>query len=202
MSQHHILGVILAGGSGARFGGDKARALLADRPLIAHAAARAAPQVDRLMVNAREPFATLSFATLKDDRPGEGPLAGVLAALAHAEANAFTHVMSFACDTPFFPADAVARLARALNEGGDYAVARRGGDTHRVFALWPLACRARLADGFAGGVRSLRAVERVLTPVFVVFPTVGNGPGGDEFFNINTTDDLKAAEIWLSHQSH
>jgi len=197
MFTHRILGVILAGGSSVRFGGDKARAPLAGRPLIAHVAVRAAPQVDRLFVNAGEPIDGVSCELLPDRDPGEGPLAGILAALAYAEANGFTHVMSFACDTPFLPTDAVSRLARALGGGGDYAVARRGGDIHRVFALWPASCRARLTEGFANGIRSLRQVERVLDPVFADFPTVGNGPDGDEFFNINTQSDLKIARSWL-----
>ena len=197
MSPHRILGAILAGGSSARFGGDKARAPLAGRPLIAHVAARAAPQVDWLLINARKPFDGVGYDVLPDADAGEGPLAGILAALAYAGAHGFEQVASFACDTPFLPDDVVSRLSRALSGGGDYAVARRGEDIHRVFALWPTDCRARLADGFANGIRSLRQVEHVLNPVFADFPTVGNGPDGDDFFNINTQSELKIAQEWF-----
>jgi len=200
MSFFRILGVILAGGASRRFGADKSSALLAGRPLLEWVAERARPQVEVLLLNANdEKFGeeSANVERLADNAPGEGPLAGILAALAQADRRGFSHVASFACDTPFFPHDTVARLAEALRSSkADYAVASCGATAHRIFALWPHACRAHLESAFAEGVRSMRKVEHWLEPTWADFAPEG-GHGGDPFFNINTRADLEAAERWL-----
>lgn len=194
-----VLGVILAGGASRRFGAHKTAALLGGRALLERVVERARPQVDSLMVNANDAvLATGGIQWLADAAPGEGPIAGILAALSEAKKRGFARVASFACDTPFFPTDTVARLAARLgSSNADYSLARCNGNAHRIFALWPIACRMRLEDAFASGARSMREIETSLTPAFADFPH-GDGPGGDPFFNINTPEDLEAAERWLS----
>ena len=62
-------GVVLAGGRSARMGFDKALAPLAGRPLVAHVAARFAPQVDALFLNANGDaarFGSLGCAIVAD----------------------------------------------------------------------------------------------------------------------------------------
>jgi molybdopterin-guanine dinucleotide biosynthesis protein A len=195
-----VLGVVLAGGASRRFGADKRAALLADRPLLEWVAERAGPQVDTLLVNANDADVggTIpQIARLADDAPGEGPLPGILAALAEAERRMFSHVASFACDTPFFPEDTVAQLSQALwSSRADFSAARCGSRIHHIFALWPVACRVPLEAAFAGGLRGLRDIQDRLTPAWADFPAMG-GPKGDPFFNINTRADLETAEIWL-----
>jgi molybdopterin-guanine dinucleotide biosynthesis protein A len=195
------LGVILAGGASRRFGTDKSAALLRRRPLLEWVAERAKPQVNILLLNANNPEIAkgiYDIERLADDAPGEGPLAGILAALAEAERRGFAHVASFACDTPFFPRDTVARLATALESStADYAVASCGATAHRIFALWPVSCRAQLEHAFADGTRGLRDLEHWLDPTWADFAPEG-GPDGDPFFNINTRDDLETAERWLA----
>jgi molybdopterin-guanine dinucleotide biosynthesis protein A len=184
-----------------RFGSDKCAALLRKKPLLEWVIERARPQVEALLVNtnrAKIPGSLSDFESISDHAPGEGPLAGILAALSEAERRGFTHVASFACDTPFFPLDAVARLRNALRANrGEFATASCGANAHRIFALWPVTCRARLYEGFTSGARSMRKVEHWLTPAWAEFPAVG-GPEGDPFFNVNTPFDLAAAERWLS----
>jgi molybdopterin-guanine dinucleotide biosynthesis protein A len=201
MQKKQILGVILAGGVGSRFGTDKSAALLGGKPLMAWIVARARPQVAALLVNANSEITAASgIERLADNLPGEGPLAGILAALEHAASRGFTHVASFACDTPFFPHDTVARLSAALYEvPARYAVARCGETVHRIFALWPVSDLQTLKTAFEGGARSMRSIENWLTAGPVDFPA-GGGPEGDPFFNINTLEDLAAAESWMSGQ--
>ena len=199
MSKKQILGVILAGGGSRRFGVDKSVALLAGKPLLQWVVERARPQVDAVVVNANSDIAPPSaIDRIADDWPGEGPLAGILAALRHAGAHDFSHVASFACDTPFFPRNTVARLVEGLyKKQADYAVAHCGEKIHRIFALWPASCRSMLETAFAANARSMSSIENWLTPARADFPPEG-GPDGDPFFNINTRDDLATAERWLS----
>ncbi|HEY3777384.1 MAG TPA: molybdenum cofactor guanylyltransferase [Rhizomicrobium sp.] len=204
MTPSRILGAILAGGASRRFGADKSAALLGGRTLLERVVERAGPQVDTLLLNTND--AALGeqvpgIEQLADNAPGEGPIAGILAALLQAERRGFTHVASFACDTPFFPRDAVSRLAEALQSSkSDYAVARCAGTIHRIFALWPATCRLRLEQAFASGARSMRDIETWLAPDWADFAPEG-GPEGDPFFNINTPDDLAKAECWLADAS-
>jgi molybdopterin-guanine dinucleotide biosynthesis protein A len=201
MTEKRILGVSLAGGASRRFGSDKSKALLGGRPMLEWVVARARPQVGVLLLNANDPDTGKGIENLKrisDSGPGEGPLAGILAGLTEAQQRGFTHLASFACDTPFFPPDTVARLASALQSStADYAVASCGATAHRIFAIWPVNCHTQLAHAFANGTRSMRDIEHWLEPTWADFPKNGS-PDGDPFFNINTPEDLETAERWMS----
>jgi molybdopterin-guanine dinucleotide biosynthesis protein A len=201
MQEKKILGVILAGGASRRFGADKCAALLGGKPLLEWAIERARPQVGLLLLNANSEIRCApEIERLSDHLPGEGPLAGILAALKKGEACNFTHVASFACDTPFFPSDIVEHLSQTLHKSpADYVVARCEGTLHRIFALWPISCRPNLEAAFAAGARSMQSVENRLMPTCADFLATG-GPRGDPFFNINTPEHLATAEHWLSGQ--
>lgn len=195
-----IFGAVLAGGRSRRMGGtDKALIELARRPLIAHAVERLAPQVGAIAINANGDgarFAGLGLPIFADTITGHaGPLAGVLAAMRFARRTdeAHTHVATAATDTPFFPADLVARLATAAGTPDTIAMATSDGNRHPVFALWPLA----LADDLQGWLASTDTLKVMafvrrhrLAPVAFA-PRAG---GADPFFNINTPDDLARAD--------
>jgi molybdopterin-guanine dinucleotide biosynthesis protein A len=179
-----IAGVILAGGRGRRMGGaDKALIPLRGRPLIAHAIARLSPQVTALAISANgDParFAAFGLPVLADADP-RGPLSGVLAGLGWAAGH--DALVTVAVDTPFFPADLVARLAAA----GAPAMAASRGDLHPTFALWPLTAAPALQAFLASGAHPrVTDFARSLHAATVAFDD------GD-FSNINTPDDLSAA---------
>ncbi|WP_448502669.1 molybdenum cofactor guanylyltransferase [Sphingomonas sp.] len=141
-----ILGAILAGGASTRFGSDKALALLDGRPLIEHAIAAIAPQLDSIVVCGREWPGQVSLA----DRPAgrQGPLAGLSAALLYASEHGFDAVLSAPCDTPDAPRDLLDRLSPPSS----FVV-----DTP-VIGLWSVASLPVLdALLAADGSRSMRA---------------------------------------------
>lgn len=104
-----VLGAVLAGGRSQRFGSDKAAALYAGRTLIQHAIAAIRPQVDAVVVCGRQ----MDGETCLPDRPAPdlGPLGGLCAALAYAQAQGYDAVLSVGCDTPVLPPDLACRLA-------------------------------------------------------------------------------------------
>src|SRR5262245_49607248 len=118
-----ITGVILAGGQSRRMGG-VAKGLLAlgGRPVLANVIERLAPQVGRMVINANgdpERFAGFGLPVVADtmaDYPG--PLAGVLAGMRWAQANApaARWIATAAGDAPLLPTDLVARCLAALRE--------------------------------------------------------------------------------------
>ena len=193
-------GLLLAGGLGRRMGGGlKGMALLDGRPLLAHAAARAGPQVACLAVNANAPtaaFAELGLPVLPDPVTGfVGPLAGVLAGMLWAREAGYGWVASFPCDAPFFPATLVHDLA-VEGDGADIVTATSGGRRHPVFALWATRLAGDLHHALAG--EGLRKVDRWTARhrmADVEFPV---SPAGDPFFNINTPEELAAAEARLA----
>lgn len=191
------LGLILAGGASRRFGSDKALAELDGRPLIAHVVARAAPQVDTLVLNASSDPAGTKLTLVPDRMPGEGPLGGLLAGLSWAKAHGFGYVATVSCDTPFFPADIVTRFHHALSEGADCAMARCGDQLHGTFVLVRTSSLDRIEEAFAAGLRSPKALGRILRCTFADVTGDRNGPNGDAFFNINRPGDLEIARSWL-----
>jgi molybdenum cofactor guanylyltransferase len=197
-----IAGVVLAGGQSTRMGGgDKCLRDLGGRPILAHILERARPQVARLVLNANgDParFVPFGLPVVADTVEGyAGPLAGVLAGLDWAAANApaATWVASFASDAPFFPTDLVARLQAAVaGDKADLACAASGGQAHPVFGLWRVDLREALRDAMVHEkiykVDRWTARYRLAT---VEYPAVPDDP----FFNANRPDDLEAARRQL-----
>lgn len=206
MGADAVIGVLLAGGRSRRFGGgDKCLAELNGKPMLAHAIDRLAPQVDRLILNANgDPsrFARFSLPLAADPVGGfAGPLAGVLAGLewAHANGNA-RWVATAATDSPLFPRDLVARLRTALGERyPGIALAACNGQTHPTFGLWPTALADDLRQALLAGTRRVREWAERHDCVLADFTEQGaTGRRFDPFFNVNTREELAAAEALLA----
>ena len=132
LAPEQITGLILAGGRGSRMGGvDKGLQNHHGMPLAMHALLRLAPQVGGVMVNANRnlgAYESLGVPVWPDVLPDyPGPLAGLLTGLERCETP---YLVTVPCDTPHFPADLVARLARALVEA-DAEIAMAAADRGR-----------------------------------------------------------------------
>ena len=196
MLERPISGCILAGGAGRRLGGrDKGFLKLANKPLIEHVVTRFEPQVHELMISAnRNPRAYRRY-TDKIVADGFGDFAGPLAGLA-AALGACTHeLLAIApCDSPFIPTCLVQRLHVALGEAcADVAVVRCDGRLQPVFALLRTGLLPSL-DAFLQ--RGERKIDRWYTEHRVA--AVDFDDRAACFVNINTAEDLAAAETTLS----
>jgi molybdopterin-guanine dinucleotide biosynthesis protein A len=194
-----VVGVILAGGLARRMGGgDKCLLPLIGKTLLQRTLDRAQPQVSKLLLNANGNslrFARTKLPVVPDIYPNNlGPLAGIHAALDWMQKdNPDTEwLASFASDTPFFPADLVAQLfAAANNQHAQLAVATSKGRAHPVFALWHASLREKIAQQLeTGEIPRLQDWVKQQKVVEVDFATETYDP----FFNINTPQDLYAAE--------
>ncbi|MEZ2407641.1 molybdopterin-guanine dinucleotide biosynthesis protein A [Bosea sp. OAE752] len=192
------LGLILAGGLARRMGGgDKPLRLLAGRSVLDHVVERLRGQCYGLLLNANgDParFAAHGLPVVADSVPDfAGPLAGILAGLdwlvAHRPNDGW--LVSVAADTPFIPADLVARLHAARAAAGTpLACAASAGRQHHAIGLWPVALREDLRAALAGGERRLghwTAKHGVAVAEWQAEPV-------DPFFNINTPNDLAEAQ--------
>lgn len=191
------LGVLLAGGLARRMGGgDKPLKRIAGRSILERAIARLKPQVATLILNANgDParFAGFGLAVVADGVPDfPGPLAGVLAALDHAAAvhPNVAWVVSASADSPFLPADLVARL-HAERGANPLACAMSGGHTHPPIGLWRVDLRDDLRRALV--VDGERKIDRWTARHGCVAVEWGTDPV-DPFFNANTPEDLAKAE--------
>ena len=186
-----ITGVVFAGGQGRRMGGvDKGLVELDGRALVAHVIERLAPQVGELVINAnqnRDRYAAFGYPVVADVIPDfAGPLAGLHAAMAAATTP---YIVTSPCDSPFLPADLVARLALALAATPlDLAVARTFDQPHPVFSLVRTDVRPHLEAFLRGGGRKIDAWYATLRVADVAFDDEA-----DAFRNINTAAELAAS---------
>ena len=165
--------------------------------MVAHVLDRFAPQVGVLALNANAPgLDGFGLPVLPDPVAGHpGPLAGVLAGLLWASAQpGVTHLATVPSDTPFLPRDLVARLvARQAETGATGPVLARSAEGPQpVVGLWPLTLAAPLRAGLdSGAARKVRLWAQQMGGVWCDVPAQG---GRDPFMNVNTPDDLAAAE--------
>ncbi|MEI8150663.1 MAG: molybdenum cofactor guanylyltransferase MobA [Hyphomicrobiales bacterium] len=198
MIETPTLGLVLAGGLARRMGGgDKPLTTIGGATILARVLERMTPQCTRLILNANgdpERFANTGLPVIADDVPGfAGPLAGILAGLDWAAANApgVSYVASVPGDCPFLPCDLVVRLHQARAASGlPLACARSGEWRHPVVGVWPVALRDDLRHGLIE--EDLRKIELWTTRHGIALADWPDKPV-DPFFNVNTPEDAAAA---------
>ena len=189
---HDVTGIVLAGGQGSRMGGvDKGLQPFRGRPMVAHVIERLAPQVGLILVNANrnvDDYARFGHRVIADEIAGfAGPLAGFERGLAHATTPL---VATVPCDSPFLPADLVARLRTALEaKHAQLAVAKTGDQAHPVFTLMRRDVHASLQAFLASGQRKIDRWYASLGVAEVAFDDEA-----DAFLNINTREELAGLE--------
>ncbi len=110
-----LLGALLTGGASHRMGRPKGLLPGPDGVPLALRAVRVFHTIGMpcMLVGNREIYGALGVEVIDDTRPGEGPLAGLEAALVEAARRGAEGVLLVACDMPFFTAELLERLARA-----------------------------------------------------------------------------------------
>lgn len=206
------LGVILAGGLATRMGGgDKALLSVGGQTLLQRVIDRLKPQVAGMALNANGDaarFDEFGLPVLPDSIEGfPGPLAGVLAGLDWAAEKGAEAIVTVAADTPFFPTDLVAVLqdtaqgmahplvlaATPRGEEKTKSMSRSGLIRHPTFGLWPVALRDDLRAALEDGIKKVVIWTEKHGGREAVFKT----DQVDPFFNVNTPEDLEAAEAMV-----
>jgi molybdopterin-guanine dinucleotide biosynthesis protein A len=193
-NREQLLGVVIAGGRSLRFGGEKAVAPFAGRPLLIWAVERLQVACSEVAVNAppgssAEDLARGSGLCVIPDLAGgpAGPLAGVQAGLSWAASRGARAVAVSPCDVPLLPRDLFLRLSAAAGDGAAIAVTSEG--RQPLCAIWPVAALRVVTAALAGGAHP--ATWRLLEQVGAVGVSVADQ---DAFANLNTRADLDALE--------
>jgi molybdenum cofactor guanylyltransferase len=192
-------GLVLAGGLARRMGGgDKARITIGAVTILQRVLGCLKPQCSRVIINANgDPsrFADTNLQVVADSVPDfAGPLAGILAGLDWAAANApaAAWLLSVPGDCPFLPRDLAAQLHRARQAANvPLACARSGEWRHPVVGLWPVRLRDDLRHALVN--EHLHKIELWTARHGIALADWPDKPV-DPFFNVNTPEDAARAE--------
>ena len=190
-----LAAAILAGGRASRMGGQAKSILVVDgERVIDRQLAVLATLTPHILVVANDvdAYAGLGVPVVPDepDAAGQGPLAGILAALVHAPAAA-DRVLVVACDMPYLAAAPLARLVAAAGATAAVDIAAPPGEP--LCAVYAAACipaiRARLADG------RRKASDLLADPALRVAIVSFTGDDLRVLTNVNSPDDLAARRV-------
>ena len=193
-----VLGVILAGGLSTRMRGkNKSLMPLASLPLIEHALNRLIGQVDRIIINTNgnhSDFDRFGLPIVSDSIDGFlGPLSGILAGMDYAAECGYSHLLTVAADTPFFPDDLCQRLLIDCYEI-DIAKTESLVDQHNLhptFGLWDVGLRESLRAALMSDMRKVMAFVKKHEWRSITWIKKDYDP----FFNVNTPEDMENAKI-------
>ncbi|EGW22410.1 molybdenum cofactor guanylyltransferase MobA [Methylobacter tundripaludum] len=195
-SQTKVAGVILAGGRARRMNNqDKGLMNFNGRPMVSYAIAALAPAVDGVFINANrniDQYRQFGWPVISDQTDSfDGPLAGILTAMIHADADADADVLVvIPCDSPLIKTEHLQKLLLTRAEhNADVAVAFDGTRLHPVFLAIKTALQTSLQEYLADGQRK---VEVWLAQQNLVRVDFSNET--EIFSNINTMTELSVLE--------
>lgn len=190
--QNKVTGVILAGGLARRMNKqDKGLIMYNHKPMISYAVAAMSPVVDTVFINAnrnKSAYSQFGCQVISDQTATfDGPLAGILAAMAHAKTEL---LLVMPCDCPLLQASHLEQLLAALsNPKTAAAVAFDGERLQPVLLALKTSLQSSLADYLQQGQRK---IDRWLAQHAV--RQVDFSQQADIFLNINTWSELQALE--------
>ena len=189
-----VTAIVLCGGRARRLGGvDKPLTDLGGKPLLAHVIARLEPIVDQFVLSVGQEAARyerFGHPLVTDDDPDQGPLAGIVSALAAANTP---WILTTPADTPFLPSNLVTALAPVCARRGA-AVVSAGGHRQNLTMLVDQRRAASLAGFYRSGGRAAHRWLVANGVDEVEFPR-------DGFLNINTPADLAVARAQVNQRS-
>ncbi len=198
MSEHNILGAILAGGKSKRMGQNKSFVRLNNKALIEYTINKVKKNLGELIIitdQKNDFFKKNNLVTVKDCIDGQlGPLAGILTAMKWAKENSskYSWIASFPCDTPFFPESIILNFIKQSKKKESLMLcASSHGRKHNIFGLWSLDLYDKLHNDLVNN--KIRKVED-WTKKNNIKNLEFKFEGYDPFFNINTLEDLEFAK--------
>ena len=198
MSEHNILGAILAGGQSKRMGKDKIFLELNNKKLIEHTIDKVKKYLKEVIIitnQDNEYFSKNNLITVKDCIEGQlGPLVGILTAMKWAKENLTkcSWIATFPCDTPFFPESIIKSFIEESKKKESLILcASSHGRKHNIFGLWSLDLYDKLKDDLIN--KKVRKVQD-WTEKNKIKNLEFKFKDYDPFFNINTEEDLEFAK--------
>ena len=198
MSEHNILGAVLAGGKSERMGKDKLFLEINNKKLIEYTIDKVKKYLKKVIIitnQDNEFFSKNNLITVKDCIEGQlGPLVGILTAMKWAKENLTkcSWIATFPCDTPFFPESIIRSFIKESEKKESLILcASSHGRKHNIFGLWSLDLYDKLKDDLMN--KKVRKVQD-WTEKNKIKNLEFEFKDYDPFFNINTKEDLEFAK--------
>ena len=194
-------GVILAGGRSSRMGGPRKALLELDgRPLLEHVMHRLQAHTEPLLISSEgenRDFDDFGLKQVPDLLPGyRGPLMGLYSALQYLSDESHDKGLILCpCDAPFIPDNLVEVLCKAgSGENKPVVAVSYQGVLQPTFSLWQIhhlpLIRETVVNKGKGGLKYL--LQEL--PHEIVEWGITEPPA---FYNVNTPEEFKTAEVWL-----
>jgi molybdopterin-guanine dinucleotide biosynthesis protein A len=186
----HRAAWILVGGRSSRMGIDKARAESNGRAMALRVADRARAVCDEVsLIGDPAVYAELGLRVIPDNFPGQGPLAGIEAALLATDKDAN---LIIACDMPAIGENLLEELFEAPFEPrADCVVPQHAdGRLEPLCAVYRKSCHIAVKSMLESGIRGVTEAIRLFEShsVAVRYLRVS---GATEFANLNTPEDWR-----------
>lgn len=194
---YQVAGFILAGGASSRMGRDKGSIEVGGIPMLVRTAELVDPLVSRragvTVIADPKRYEKLGLRVVADDRPGQGPLGGIVTAL-HLSPCPWSLILG--CDLPYLSRDWLGcLLSRAVASRAELVVPEGPNGPEPLCAVYHKRCEASFLTCLARGVRKVteafagRDVEVIAPEEWKPFD-----PQGLLFRNMNTPEDLAEAQ--------
>lgn len=190
-------GIVLAGGRASRMGGDKAALDLGGRTLLQHAVDALAIVVDEIVIVGAPDRALPEVRTrvplrrVDDAIVGVGPLAGIAAGLAAAQAPM---ALVVGCDMPFVSPALLRVLATRLADHATVVLPVHAGVPQPLCSAWRTNLAGEVAARLARGERAPIAVARALGAVWLEPEAYADADAeGRSFTSLDTPEAYAAA---------
>ncbi len=186
---------ILAGGASRRFGADKALVTLCpDGPTLIELAVSAGRSItDETFVIGHERYAPFlpNVLIIPDDRPGEGPLAGILTALRSTSAQ---KLLVLACDMPCLSTPLLRWMA-TIPTTADVLIPRTAdGRWQPMPAIYSRSAIRSIEETLSAGNRAVASIFPKISVHEIGEPELrALDPELDSFFSLNHPDQLERA---------
>ncbi|WP_456423519.1 molybdenum cofactor guanylyltransferase MobA [Thermococcus sp.] len=185
-----MIGAVLAGGRGRRFGGDKLLYKIRGKPLILYTVEglETAREIDEIVLVASkdnaEKLKTLGYEVVIDELL-IGPMGGVYTALTLGDA------FVVAGDMPLLVPDFIDFLVFEFRKSGKVACVPRweNGYLEPLHSVYSRSFRGILEEKINAGDYALNRAIREANPCYVPIESLPEG-WRESFFNVNTREDL------------
>ena len=197
MNDNNILAVVLAGGKSKRFGKDKNSVKLGSKTLLEHVIYKIYEKFEEILIVSSNPLKIKNkkkITIIPDYLNDFGPLAGVLSSMKWVKENKkpYKWIATFPSDTPFFNSSIIEEYKlRIANNESDLFFIKSNEKRHNIFGLWSINLLEKLEEDLIKN--GFRKVEEWANKIGVNVIEVKTKKY-DSFFNINTKEDLEAAQ--------
>lgn len=191
-----LLGAVLAGGVGRRFGGLKAAVRVGGVPMVRRAVEVLQPFCPVVVAVSGRPEPEAGVPVVPDLTVGAGPLGGLEAALLEAERRDLDGALILACDLPLMSRKLVENVVAAAEGRTAVAYGRSGGGVEPLCAAYSVRCLGAVRTRLASDDRSLHRLFHDVGGTLLPLPPRA-ADAADAFFNVNTPSERDRAEALL-----